>query len=326
MFSMKKIIAVLLCVMMVFAFSSCSDDEVTIIEDDSNLDVVVTVYPEYDWVKNIAGQVPVNITLLLDNGVDLHSYQPTTEDLVTIGTSGLFVYVGGESDAWVDSALTVTSNPAGVNVNLMEALGEELREEEVKEGMQAETEEEDEDEVEYDEHVWLSLKNAVTCVNAILDGMCEADPENADAYKVNASAYIKELEALDSEYASVVSEAKNNTLVFGDRFPFLYMTKDYGLDYYAAFVGCSAESEASFETVAFLSSKVDELGLKYVLAIEGSNNGIAQTVADNATAEDVSVLTINSLQSVTSQDLESGELSYIGIMTENLEVLRTALN
>ena len=323
---MKKIIAVLLCVMMVFAFSSCSDDEVTIIEDDSNLDVVVTVYPEYDWVKNIAGQVPVNITLLLDNGVDLHSYQPTTEDLVTIGTSGLFVYVGGESDAWVDSALTVTSNPAGVNVNLMEALGEELREEEVKEGMQAETEEEDEDEVEYDEHVWLSLKNAVTCVNAILDGMCEADPENADAYKVNASAYIKELEALDSEYASVVSEAKNNTLVFGDRFPFLYMTKDYGLDYYAAFVGCSAESEASFETVAFLSSKVDELGLKYVLAIEGSNNGIAQTVADNATAEDVSVLTINSLQSVTSQDLESGELSYIGIMTENLEVLRTALN
>ena len=323
---MKKIIAVLLCVMMVFAFSSCSDDEVTIIEDDSNLDVMVTVYPEYDWVKNIAGQVPVNITLLLDNGVDLHSYQPTTEDLVTIGTSGLFVYVGGESDAWVDSALTVTSNPAGVNVNLMEALGEELREEEVKEGMQAETEEEDEDEVEYDEHVWLSLKNAVTCVNAILDGMCEADPENADAYKVNASAYIKELEALDSEYASVVSEAKNNTLVFGDRFPFLYMTKDYGLDYYAAFVGCSAESEASFETVAFLSSKVDELGLKYVLAIEGSNNGIAQTVADNATAEDVSVLTINSLQSVTSQDLESGELSYIGIMTENLEVLRTALN
>ena len=271
-------------------------------------------------VKQIVGDNSnVELTLLLDNGVDLHNYQPTAEDIKKIATCDLFIYVGGESDEWAEDAIKTAVNPNQQVINLMDVLKDNIKEEEVVEGMEAE------EEVEYDEHVWLSLKNAATCVNAIADSLEAIDVANADMYKTNADSYISEINALDAKYADAVNAATGKTLLFGDRFPFRYMVEDYGLDYYAAFVGCSAETEASFETIKFLSEKVDELGLKTVLTIENSDNKIADTIIANTNSKDANILAMDSLQSTTSSDAASGT-TYLGVMEQNLSVLTEALN
>lgn len=287
------------------------------------LQVVATIFPEYDWVRQIVGESEnVELTLLLDKGTDLHSYQPSADDMVKIATSDLFIYVGGESDDWVDDALESAGNPDRQVINLLETLGDAVKEEEIVEGMQAEAEEEEES--AYDEHVWLSLKNAEICCAAIADALASLDAENADTYAANAKAYIAQLTALDEAYAAAVSAAPVKTLLFGDRFPFRYLTDDYGLDYYAAFVGCSAETEASFETVVFLAGKVDELGLKHVMQIESGDGRIAQTIIQSTQAKSADVLTLDSLQSTTAQDVAAGK-TYLGLMEENLNVLKQAL-
>ena len=206
--------------------------------------------------------------------------------------------------------------------------------EEVKEGMQGEKHEhgdgrEDEDhdqgeETEYDEHVWLSLKNAAKLCGCIAEKLCELDPAGKDVYKANADAYIEKLNVLDKRYQDAVDAAETKTLLFADRFPFRYLTDDYGLDYYAAFAGCSAESEASFETIMFLANKVDELGLSSVFQIEGSDGRIARTVSDTTKSKDQTVLTLDSMQSTTMADVKNGA-SYLSIMEKNLEVLKDAL-
>ena len=298
--------------------------------DDDGVSIVTTIFPEYDWVKNVLGDNPAQaeVSMLLDNGVDLHSYQPNVEDIMKIGTCDLFIYVGGESDEWVDDALKEAVNKDMVVINLLEVLGERAREEELVEGMQGEEEEEGEDgeeeEVEYDEHVWLSLKNTEILVNAIAEGLGKADGANAGTYSENANAYIEKLKALDAKYEAAVSSASNKTLLFGDRFPFRYLVDDYGLSYYAAFVGCSAETEASFETVTFLAGKVDELGLGSVITIEGTDHRIAQTIIENTSTKDQQILTMDSMQSVTASDVEKGA-SYLDIMEKNLTVLESAL-
>lgn len=296
-------------------------------EAADSISVVTTIFPEYDWVKQIVGDNSnVELTLLLDNGVDLHNYQPTAEDIKKIATCDLFIYVGGESDEWAEDAIKTAVNPNQQVINLMDVLKDNIKEEEVVEGMQAEEEEETgEEEVEYDEHVWLSLKNAATCVKAIADSLETIDGTNADMYKANADSYIKEINALDAKYLDAVNAATGKTLLFGDRFPFRYMVDDYGLDYYAAFVGCSAETEASFETIKFLSEKVDELGLKTVLTIENSDNKIAETIIANTNSKDANILAMDSMQSSTSADYENG-VTYLSIMKNNLKVLTEALN
>lgn len=292
-----------------------------------SISVVTTIFPEYDWVKQIVGDNSnVELTLLLDSGVDLHNYQPTAEDIKKIATCDLFIYVGGESDEWAEDAIKTAVNPNQQVINLMDVLKDSIKKEEVVEGMEAEEEEETgEEEVEYDEHVWLSLKNAATCVKAIADSLETIDGTNADMYKANADSYIKEINALDAKYLDAVNAATGKTLLFGDRFPFRYMVDDYGLDYYAAFVGCSAETEASFETIKFLSEKVDELGLKTVLTIENSDNKIAETIIANTNSKDANILAMDSLQSTTSSDAASGT-TYLGVMEQNLSVLTEALN
>ena len=292
-----------------------------------SISVVTTIFPEYDWVKQIVGDnANAEITMLLDSGVDLHNYQPTAEDIKKIATCDLFIYVGGESDEWAEDAIKTAVNPNQQVINLMDVLKDNIKEEEVVEGMEAEEEEETgEEEVEYDEHVWLSLKNAVTCVKAIADSLETIDGTNADMYKANADSYIKEINALDAKYLDAVNAATGKTLLFGDRFPFRYMVDDYGLDYYAAFVGCSAETEASFETIKFLSEKVDELGLKTVLTIENSDNKIADTIIANTNSKDANILAMDSMQSSTSADYENG-VTYLSIMKNNLKVLTEALN
>ncbi|WP_294214014.1 metal ABC transporter substrate-binding protein [Pseudobutyrivibrio sp.] len=290
------------------------------------ISVVTTIFPEYDWVRQIVGDsANVDITMLLDNGVDLHSYQPNAEDIMKISTCDVFIYVGGESDEWVDDALKEATNKDMVVVDLLDVLGDSVKEEEVVEGMEAEEEAEGgEEEVEYDEHVWLSLKNTQTLVTAISDALGTVDAENASVYAENAAKYNEELAALDAQYQDAVDAANVNTILFGDRFPFRYLTDDYGLDYYAAFVGCSAESEASFETITFLAGKVDELGLNSVLTIENSDQKIAETIIVNTNSKDAKILTLDSMQSTTSADVEAGA-TYLGIMENNLSVLKEAL-
>ena len=319
---MKKIIALMFCIVLIFTASACGNSQ-----GKSKISIVTTIFPVYDWVRNVVGENEnVDITMLLDSGVDLHSFQPTAEDIIKISSCDMFVYVGGESDGWVDDVLKENSNEKLVAINLLDLLGNNIKEEEIKEGMEAEEEEEEdgEEEIEYDEHVWLSLKNAALCCSEICDKLCEIDGSGAEKYKENEKAYVSKIQALDNGYAAAVGNAEKKTLVFGDRFPFRYLTDDYGIDYFAAFVGCSAESEASFKTVVFLANKVDELGLDSIIKIEGSDGKLASTIKENTKSKSAQILTLNSMQSVTAKQVDNGA-TYLKICEDNLEVLKAAL-
>ena len=503
---MKKYISILLAaVMVVGCLAGCgqkNSNEQADNTDDGKLKVVTTIFPEYDWVKEIAGDEISNIdlTMLLDNGVDLHSYQPTSEDILKISDCDLFVYVGGESDSWVDDALKNATNKDMQVINLLDVLKDSIKTEESMPGMQAEeghnhgyahfedsdvqdrtlsdwdgdwqsvypylqdgvldevmekkaesgekTAEEykeyyengyktdvsqitidaenntmcfvkngvaskatyeykgyqiydyesgsrgvryffeatsgdadapkyvqfsdhgiapgkaehfhiyagndgfdalseemenwptyypadmsgkeiaedmlEHEEKEYDEHVWLSLKNAQTLCKAIAEALETADPEHKDVYAANVDSYLEKLSSLDGQYQDAVANGSQKTLLFGDRFPFRYMVDDYGLKYYAAFAGCSAESEASFETISFLAKKVDELGLKNIMTIENSDQKIAKTIRDNTKDKNQEILSLDSMQSTTSEDVKNGT-TYLSVMESNLDVLKKAM-
>lgn len=291
--------------------------------------IVCTTFPQYDWIRNIIGDDSdkFQLTMLLDQGTDLHSYQPTAEDIAKIADADMFVYVGGESDGWVESALKEATNKDMKVVNMLDALGTAVKVEEVVPGMQAEEEEETEEGEgpENDEHVWLSLRNAVTLTDALSENIQEIDPANKEDYVENASKYVDKLNDLDGRYALTISKGKRQAILFGDRFPFRYMADDYGLTYYAAFVGCSAESEASFETITFLAHKVDELKLPVILTIEGADHNIAESIKNATESKNQEILTMNSMQSVTAEDVADGE-TYLNMMEDNLNVLSQALN
>lgn len=311
------------------------------------LKVVTTIFPEYDWVREIVGEnnKNVDLTLLVGNGVDLHSYQPSIQDIAKISTADIFIYVGGESDGWVKDALTNATNKNMKVINLMEVLEGQTKVEEMKEGMQISEHhhhEEDEDhdhdheaeehhhhhhhdgEPEYDEHVWLSVRFAKTLCAVISKALCDVDSANSSSYKANLKAYTEKLDNLDANFSTAVKNGNKKTLLFGDRFPFRYFVEDYNLDYFAAFVGCSAETEASFETVAFLAKKVDELGLNSVIKIESGDGKIARTIVENSKKKNAKVLTLDSIQSTTLKQAKAGA-SYLKIMEENLKVIEEAL-
>lgn len=512
---MKKILSCLLAVfLLTTGLSACGNQTSPASTSGSEtnstdkLSIVATTFPQYDWVRHILGDKAddAELTLLLDNGVDLHSYQPTVEDIAKISTCDLFIYVGGESDAWVQDALATATNKDMLVVNMVEVLGDKVKEE-IIEGMehnhdhshgefhpedvedrplsdwqgqwqtienalesgamdsfvshkaeeneltfdeqkaaytkrwksdyanlsitdttvdfagvaagyqsigyklletdhgtsvwygfeadsntgnvprylafcdheikshQGHEEERDHeheetphfhmrygnksfdallaienwaptyfaadlsdkkmadamgghshtDGHETDEHVWLSLKNAQVICSHITAELGKLDTANADTYQANWKAYNKNLSNLDANYQKVVQNAPVKTLLFGDRFPFRYLVDDYGLSYYAAFSGCSAETEASFETVVFLSQKVDELGLNHVMVIDGSNRTIAETIIANTSKKNQSILVLDSMQSVAAQDIATGA-TYLSIMESNLNALREALS
>ncbi|TXJ52681.1 zinc ABC transporter substrate-binding protein [Brachyspira aalborgi] len=333
---MDKIVYIFIRFLLIaFILIGCGNNNATAKND--KLSIVATIFPEYDWVNEILGDKVKNVevTMLLDNGVDLHSYQPTINDIAKISDCDMFIYVGGESDGWVNDALKNAKNDKIKVINLLEVLGDSVKTEELIEGMQEEhyhhheeiTEEKHEHEYyeeEKDEHVWLSLKNTKILCKVIADNLSEIDPENKDIYSANVSTYIEKLSVLDEEYKKMVNGSNRKIVLFGDRFPFRYLVDDYGIDYYAAFVGCSAETEASFETVAFLSKKTDELKLPCVLTIEGANHKIAETVVANTYSKNQKVFTMDSMQSTTSSDVKNG-ITYIFVMEKNLDILREAL-
>lgn len=286
--------------------------------------IVCATFPEYDWVLNILGSKisDFEVTLLQDKGADLHSYQPTIKDIAKISTCNLFIYVGGESNNWVEKAIANSTNKNQIVINIMEVLGDKIREEEIVEGMQ---EEESNEESEYDEHVWLSLRNAAIISKKLSLAIEKIDSNNAAVYESNAEAYIKQLLKLDKDIEKTVAASRSKTILFGDRFPFRYFTDDYGISYYAAFAGCSAETEASFETIAFLSKKVAELGLKTIITIEKSDKKLANSIAKNSKIKGISIVEMDSLQSVTAMEIKNGK-TYLSAMQENHNALKQALN
>ena len=293
--------------------------------EEKPLKIVTTIFPIYDWVRQIIGEQDADVTMLMDSGVDLHNFQPTAQDILTIAQCDLFIFVGGESDEWTEDVLKTAQNESMTAINLLDALGDDVKEEEIVEGMEAEEEEGEEEEAESDEHVWLSLRNAEKLVKVIAETLAEIDAEKAEPYRVNAESYIEKLQALDAQYAETVDAAAYKTILFGDRFPFRYLADDYGLTYYAAFAGCSAETEASFQTILFLAQKVDELGLPAVLTIENPKTRIAETVVNATQKKNQKILSLNSMQGVTAQEVKDGA-AYLSLMESNLIVLRDALN
>ena len=313
---MKKVIKVLFVLVLFLNIVACNNNENT----KDKISVVTTVFPIYDWTKEIIkGSENIELVYLLDNGLDIHNFQASAKDIITIGSSDLFIYIGGESDEWVDDALKEATNKNMKQLNLIELLKDQLLIEELKEGMQ---EEDEEEEKVIDEHVFLSLRNAIEYVKIIKEEIIKLDEANKDLYESNASNYINELNNLDNEYINALSNTKSNVLIFADRFPFRYLVEDYNLDYFAAFIGCSAETEASFETIMFLTNKLNELNLKHLLVLEGSNEKIAKTIIDNSNIKDCEINMIDSLQSAHINDNKS----YLSIMRNNLEVLKKVLN
>lgn len=295
--------------------------------DSDEIKIVCTVFPEYEWTREIIGETEnkSSITLLADNGTDFHSYQPSTEDIVTISTCDVLIYVGGESDKWIEDALKNSVNPDMQIVRLADILDDELLDE--PETLEKEHEHEHDEELSvFDEHVWLSLKNAEKFCSVIAETLSDVDSENAAVYRTNAEEYTAKLSTLDSEFKEKLRFAKRNTVIFGDRFPFIYMMEDYGIDYYAAFPGCSSETDASFNTVLSLAKKTDEKGIFSILTIEGSDCNIADAIISNTVTESEKyILTLDSMQTVSRDEIEGGK-TYLSVMEKNLDILMEALN
>lgn len=322
-FLKKSVCLILTLVFVLCVFSGCTDD--TPVQDDGKLKIVTTIFPEYDWVCNILGNNKANVDVILLNstGTDLHSFQPSVDDIITIKTADLFIYVGGESNEWVADVLEEKTNENMIVLDLLAALGDMAKIEVNVEGMQTEHEHEEND--EYDEHIWLSLKNAQSLCLSITDVIAQADSDNAELYFNNARNYIEKLTNLDYQYTDVVNSATNKVILFGDRFPFRYLADDYNLRYYAAFNGCSAETEASFETITFLAKKIDEYKIKTVLTLKENDDKIAQTIIANTTDKNQKILKLDSMQSTTLADIESN-VTYLSVMESNLNILKEALN
>ena len=290
--------------------------------DEKSLSVVCSIFPQYDFCREIMGK-NANIELLLKSKVDMHNYKPSAEDILKIKNCDLFIDIGGESDEWAKDIVASADNSRLSVLSLIDLV--EAKEEETLEGMEEEDHEHEEDEEhesEKDEHVWTSLRNAEKIVRAIAERLCALDAQNSAEYKKNADSYIEKLAALEKQYAETVSTAKRKTLVFADRFPFRYLADDYSLECFAAFSGCSAETQASFETIAFLAEKVKDKNLPYVLVIDGSDGSVAQTVASQSGAK---IMTLDSCQSVSEDESKEGK-SYLSVMQENLNVLKEVLN
>ena len=311
----KKIFAALLGLTLAVTSAGCAGKTGN---GGKGIKVVCATAPLYDWARQITqGTDSTDLSLVIGNGTDLHSFQPSAADIISIKNADVFVYVGGESDGWIRDALKESANKNQKVVCLMDVLKDSIVEEEVVEGMQGEDEHDhdhdhEEEGPEYDEHVWMSLRLASKSCKAIEEALESVASKDAAKFKANLDAYTAKLSALDKQYEDMVKGARLDTMVVCDRYPFRYLAEDYKLKYSAAFVGCSAETEASFETVKFLADKIKTLDSKTVLTIEKSDGKIAKTVIETSGKSDVKVEVLDSMQSCGK------ELDYLSVMTGNL--------
>ena len=316
----RKLFAAVTVLVLIFSAAGCSKTQQA---PSKGIRVVCATAPLYDWTRKITeGTDGTDLSLIIGNGTDLHSFQPSAKDIISIKNADVLVYVGGESDGWIRDALKETSNKNQQVVCLMDILKDAVVEEEIVEGMQGEDEEKDggEEEPEYDEHVWMSLKLTRRSCKAIEEALEKVSSSNAAKYKANLDAYDKKLSELDKQYEEMVKSARLDTIIVADRYPFRYLADDYKLKYSAAFAGCSAETEASFETVKFLADKVKSLDPKAILIIETSDGKLAKTVLETAGKSGVKVEVLDSMQSCGS------DIDYVSVMTGNLEKLKAALS
>lgn len=333
---MKRILAMTLSIIIfMLSLTGCkrADSVGTNVEKETGkLNIITTIFPYYDFVRQIAGD-SVNVTMLVPTGMDTHSFEPTPGDMVKIQDADIFIYNGGEMESWVEQVLDAVDNDSQNRVRMMDYVT--LFEEELVEGMEAEEhehehgeedselkEDTDHEEAEYDEHIWTSPANAKILVSQLCNVLKEAESENAKVYEENAEQYIEKLTALDNEFKGIVETAKRKTLVFGDKFPLRYFVEEYGLDYSAAFSGCSTETEPSAETVAYLINKVKEEQIPVVYYLELSNGKIADTICE---ATDAKKVKFNTCHNVTQDQFDSG-ITYLELMEENVEALKRGLN
>ena len=329
---MKRIASLLLTLALTLSLAACAAPREK--ADDGKLQIVATLFPYYDFARAIAGD-RADVTLLLSPGREAHSFEPTPLDAVTISESDVFLYNGGEGEYWVDEMLAAAGEHISVTARMMDYV--DALDEEFSEGMQGadshdhddhshddhdHEDEHDSDEVEYDEHIWTSPKNAVVLCRAVCDAICGADPANEDFYRANCDAYCAQLEALDARFASLCESAPRKLLVFADRFPMLYFCREYGLDYRAAFHGCSGDTEPSLATIKYLIDKVEDEHIPVVYTVDLSTKKVAAVVSECTGA---AVDTLYSMQTVSRADLDAGE-TYLTLMERNYEALRKGLN
>jgi zinc transport system substrate-binding protein len=325
-FIMKKIILITITLAAILCTAGgCKQNKNAVTRNtNGKINVTATIFPPFDFVRQIAGD-KVNLSMLLPPGAESHSFEPSPKDIITVQNSDIFIFVGGEGDIWVDRILESVRVPKSSNtskmriIRMMDAV--DVVEEEIVEGMMEEEEEDEEEETAYDEHIWTSPCNAMLIVGAITESLCEADPANADFYLQNAAVYNEELEQLDAAFKEVTAAAKRNTVIFADRFPFRYFADAYGLNYFAAFPGCSTETEPSAATVAFLINKIRAEKIPVVFHIELSNERMANTISGETGAKK---LLLHACHNISKRDFDAG-LGYLDLMRRNAENLREAL-
>ena len=340
---MKRIASFFLALALAFSLTACTVPVEK--ADDGKLQIVATLFPYYDFARAIVGD-RADVTLLLSPGREAHSFEPTPLDAVTISESDVFLYNGGEGEYWVDSMLGAAGENIAVVARMMDYV--DALDEEYVEGMQGadshdhdhehgshddhddhddhdhdhEEDEHDSDEVEYDEHIWTSPKNAVVLCRAVCDAICRADAENAAFYRANCENYCAQLEDLDARFAALCESAPRRLLIFADRFPMLYFCREFGLDYRAAFHGCSGDTEPSLATIKFLIDKVEDENIPVVYTIDFGTKKVAAVVSECTGA---AIETLYSMQTVSRADFDAGE-TYLTLMERNFEALRKGLN
>lgn len=316
----KKALLTILALSMPLPFVGCKKAEAN--RDTKKISIVCTNFPEYDFAKQIVKD-KADVKMLLKPGAESHSFEPSPKDIIDIKKSDVFMYAGGDSDEWVDKILSSMKKKKNQTFKLMDQV--KLSEEEHPEGMEEEKEEEGDEKEEgpeMDEHVWTSPKNAIKIVNNLEKKLSKLSPENKTIFKANAKSYINKLSKLDKQFRNVIKNAKRKEIVVGDRFPFLYFCKEYGLKYYGAFPGCSKDTDASAKTIAFLVNKVKEDKIPVVFHIEFSNEKVCNSICESTKAKK---MLLNAIHNVTSKQFKD-KVTYVSLMEHNVKALKEALN
>lgn len=327
----KRIICALLVICIAFSLFSCTSSNKK--EDNGKIKILCTLFPQYDWIRNIiAGVEGVEASLIIANGTDPHSYQPTAADIMNISNCDMIIYVGGDSDTWVKKAIERSKNQNINAIALAELDGIQLH----NISSSSHSHEEDSHEEHshsghshssLDEHLYLSLENASTAVKKLASKLCGIDPDNSDAYLKNALEYSIKLNNISEDFKLEIESIPEHDrfILFADRFPFVYLLSDYKIHYSAAFEGCTTDVDADFDTVIRLIHEADEHNVNYIAVTESSDKSLANTVISSTKSKEQKIITLNSMQSVTRSQIDNG-VTYISIMKENINQVKTALN